>query len=76
VLLTHSGLKKSEEKIEKLILALRKSSLFIAGVNIELKVKIGLTELSNDLNVKTSLLKVFEALKLANNSEKEDYQIL
>ena len=76
VLLTHSGLDRAEEKIERLILALRKSSLFIAGVNVELKVKIGLTELSSDFDVETSLLKAFDALKLANRSDKEDYHII
>jgi GGDEF domain-containing protein len=76
VLLTHADIEKAKEKIEKLILNLRKSSLFITGVNIELRVKIGLTQLSNELDLETSLLKAFEALKLANRSNKQDYYIV
>ena len=76
VLLTHADIKKAKEKLEKLILNLRKSSLFITGVNVELKVKIGLTQLSNELDLETSLLKAFDALKLANRSDKQDYYII
>jgi GGDEF domain-containing protein len=75
ILVTHSALDVTEEKIERLLLALKKSSLFISGKEIELKVKIGVSELMSHIKTETSLLKTLDALKIANRSQ-ETYHIL
>jgi len=75
ILVTHSALDVTEEKIEKLLLTLKKSSLFISGKEIELKVKIGVSELMSHIKTETSLLKTLDALKIANRSQ-ETYHIL
>jgi len=75
ILVTHSALDTTEEKIERLLLALKKSSLFISGKEIELKVKIGVSELMSHVKTETSLLKTLDALKIANRSQ-ETYHIL
>jgi diguanylate cyclase (GGDEF)-like protein len=76
ILITHSNIRESEEKIERLSKALRKSSLFISGKEIELKVKVGLSELLPHRKIDTSLLKALDALKIANRSEEKLYEVV
>jgi len=75
VLLTRSNLDYSEEKIHQLVTALKSSSLFIGGKEINLKVKIGLSELLPNMKSEKSLLKALDALKIANKSN-DTYYIL
>jgi len=75
ILVTHSNVETTEEKVERLLLSLKKSSLFISGKEIELKVKIGISELLPNVKTETSLLKTLDALKKANRSQ-DTYHIL
>jgi diguanylate cyclase (GGDEF)-like protein len=76
VLLTHSTIRESEDKIGRLTKALKHSSLFIGGKEIELEVKIGLSDLSPNRKVENSLMKALDALKIANRSEAKVYEIV
>jgi len=73
VLLTRSNLVLTEEKINRLLIALKNSSLFIAGKEINLNVKIGVSELLSNIKSDKSLLKALEALKIANKSNNSYY---
>lgn len=68
LLITHSNLKESEEKIERLFKILKNSSLFITGKEIKLIVKVGIADLRTDRKTETSLMKALNALKIANKS--------
>jgi diguanylate cyclase (GGDEF)-like protein len=76
VLLTHSTIKDSEDKIGRLTKALKHSALFIGGKEIELEVKIGLSDLSPNRKVENSLMKALDALKIANRSETKVYEVV
>jgi diguanylate cyclase (GGDEF)-like protein len=66
VMVTHSSLLETEEKIFKLSNALRNSALFIGGTEVKIKVKIGIGELSLNRKPEDSLICAFNALERAN----------
>jgi diguanylate cyclase (GGDEF)-like protein len=75
VMLTHSDIAKSRDKLQKFITSFKESSLFIAGKEIEIKVKMGLTLLNSQKRVEDSLLSALEALKKANRDEEAIFEI-
>jgi diguanylate cyclase (GGDEF)-like protein len=66
ILITHSSLIETEDKVFKLSNALRNSSLFIGGKELKIKVKIGIGELSTNRKPEDSLICTFNALERAN----------
>jgi diguanylate cyclase len=75
IMLTHSDIERGREKILEFLEAFKESSLFIAGKEIEIKVKIGLAPLKSEGRVEDSLLLALDALKRANRSEDTVFEI-
>jgi len=75
VLVTHSDINQTKEKIKILFTALDNSALFISEKEVNIKVKVGISDFDSNIKVSKSLLKALDALKIANNSS-EDCHIL
>jgi diguanylate cyclase (GGDEF)-like protein len=77
VMVTHSSLIETEDKIFKLSNALRSSALFIGGKEVKIKVKMGIGELSLNRRPEDSLICTFNALEKANKvkSFQKNYDI-
>jgi len=66
VMVTHSSIIETEDKIFKVSNALRSSALFIGGKEVKIKVKVGIGELSLNRRPEDSLICTFNALERAN----------
>ncbi len=76
ILLPHSNLHTGVKKIEKFIENLKSKSMIIAGKEIELIVKIGITELQIGRKLNFNLSRTLDALKIANRSQTKIYEVI
>ncbi len=76
ILMPHSNLQAGVKKIEKFIENLTLRSMIIAGKEVELMVKIGITEIKIGKKLGTSLMRTLDALKIANRSKTKVFEVL
>ncbi len=76
VLITHSTLEESEDKIIKFNHRLKESALYVGDKKIDIRVKVGISELLPTRKVQESITKALEALQKANKSETSLYKIV
>jgi diguanylate cyclase (GGDEF)-like protein len=75
VMLSHYNIDDSEIKVKKLVHSFKESSLFVAGREVEIKVKIGIAPLDVNRKLESTLLTALDALKVANRDENKTYVI-
>ena len=76
VLITHSTLEETEDKIIKFNHRLREAVLYVGDKKIDIRVKVGISELLPSRKVQESITKALEALQKANKSETSLYKIV
>jgi diguanylate cyclase (GGDEF)-like protein len=74
-MMSHHNSSEAEDRLKKILHAFRESSLFVAGREVEIKVKLGVVQLDRSKKIETSLLQALEALKIANRDENKTYII-